>query len=87
MVRTASAAVCAAIGLAGLPLATPVVAQDSEQRLGTVHFQTSCNPTAQARFNRGMRYQHSFWFRSSQEVFEEVLKADPECAIAIGASR
>ncbi len=82
MVRTASAAVLAAIGLAGLPLATPVVAQDSEQRLGTVHFQTSCNPTAQARFNRGMRYQHSFWFRSSQEVFEDVLKADPECAIA-----
>ena len=29
-----------------------------------------------------MRYQHSFWYRSSQEIFEEVLKADPDCAIA-----
>ena len=29
-----------------------------------------------------MRFQHSFWYRQSQEVFEEVLKADPDCAIA-----
>jgi hypothetical protein len=29
-----------------------------------------------------MRYQHSFWYRSSQEIFEETLKADPDCAIA-----
>jgi tetratricopeptide (TPR) repeat protein len=84
MIRTSSgAAVAAAIVVAGLTFAIPTAAQDAtEQRLGTVHFQTSCNPTAQARFNRAMRYQHSFWYRSSQEIFEEVLKADPECAIA-----
>jgi tetratricopeptide (TPR) repeat protein len=29
-----------------------------------------------------MRYQHSFWYAQSKEIFEEVLKADPECAIA-----
>ena len=29
-----------------------------------------------------MLYQHSFWYRASQKTFEEVLKADPECAIA-----
>ena len=29
-----------------------------------------------------MRYQHSFWYRQSKEIFEEVLKADPECGIA-----
>jgi hypothetical protein len=29
-----------------------------------------------------MRYQHSFWYRASQEIFEETLKADPTCAIA-----
>ncbi|MGB8447927.1 MAG: hypothetical protein WCE32_26505 [Pseudolabrys sp.] len=29
-----------------------------------------------------MLYQHSFWFRASQKVFEDVLKADPECGIA-----
>ena len=29
-----------------------------------------------------MRYQHSFWYRESKEIFEEALKADPECGIA-----
>ena len=61
----------------------PAFAQDdAEKQFGAVHFATSCNETAQRRFNRGMRYQHSFWYRQSQEIFEEVLKADPDCAIA-----
>ncbi len=47
-----------------------------------VHFSTSCNEAAQRRFDRAMRYQHSFWYRQSKEVFEEVLAADPECAMA-----
>jgi tetratricopeptide (TPR) repeat protein len=55
---------------------------DADQRFGTVHFATSCNETAQRRFDRAMRYQHSFWYQSSKELFEEVLKADPGCAIA-----
>jgi hypothetical protein len=29
-----------------------------------------------------MRYQHSFWYRESRGIFEDALKADPECAIA-----
>jgi tetratricopeptide (TPR) repeat protein len=29
-----------------------------------------------------MRYQHSFWYQESKEIFEDVLKADPECGIA-----
>ena len=83
MIRTSSVAALAAMVVAGLPFMAPALGQDTtEQRLGTVHFPTSCNPTAQARFNRGMRYQHSFWYRSSQEIFEDVLKADPDCAIA-----
>jgi hypothetical protein len=28
------------------------------------------------------RYQHSFWYRESKQIFEEALAADPECAIA-----
>src|SRR5271168_5565989 len=61
----------------------PVIAQDNaDQKLGTVHFATSCNETAQRRFDRAMRYQHSFWYRASKEIYEEALKADPECAIA-----
>jgi hypothetical protein len=56
--------------------------EETDQRLGTVHFDTSCNETAQRRFDRGMRYQHSFWYQASKEIFEDVLKADPECGIA-----
>ena len=29
-----------------------------------------------------MRYQHSFWYAASKEIYEESLKADPACAIA-----
>jgi tetratricopeptide (TPR) repeat protein len=56
--------------------------EETDQRFGTVHFATSCSETAQRRFDRAMRYQHSFWYRESKELFEEVLKADPDCAIA-----
>ena len=81
MIRTSSAIALAA-ALAAWS-AQPTVAQDtSEQRLGAVQFETSCNETAQRRFERGMRYQHSFWYRASKEIFEDVLKADPDCAIA-----
>src|SRR5271167_2886088 len=63
--------------------ASPSLAQDdTDQKLGTVHFATSCNETAQRRFDRAMRYQHSFWYKASQEIYQEALKADPECAIA-----
>jgi tetratricopeptide (TPR) repeat protein len=67
--------------VAGISLAQPAFAQ-SEQKLGKVHFVTSCKPEAQKHFNRAMLYQHSFWYRASQQVFEDVLKADPECGIA-----
>src|SRR5215217_6439751 len=59
-----------------------IAEEASEQELGTVHFATSCNEVAQRRFDRAMRYQHSFWYQASREIFEEALKADPECAIA-----
>jgi Tfp pilus assembly protein PilF len=54
----------------------------AEQQLGTVHFATSCNEPAQQRFDRAMRYQHSFWYRESRGAFEQVLQADPQCAMA-----
>jgi tetratricopeptide (TPR) repeat protein len=74
------------VTLAGVTMfgsAGPGIAQENaDQKLGTVHFATSCNETAQRRFDRAMRYQHSFWYTASREIYEETLKADPECAIA-----
>src|SRR5262249_39878064 len=52
-----------------------------EKQLGSVHFQTSCNSAAQKLFDRGMLYQHSFWYGAAKRTFEEALKADPQCAI------
>ena len=81
--RSPSSVAIAAVFAAGLSGAPAAFAQDeTDQRFGTVHFATSCNETAQRRFDRGIRYQHSFWYRQSQEIFEDVLKADPECGIA-----
>src|SRR3982074_68118 len=82
MIRSASAVAAASIpaSVAGPP---PSLAQeDTDQRFGTVRFDTSCNEVAQRRFDRALRYQHSFWYRESKELFEQVLQADPECGIA-----
>src|SRR6202048_127659 len=64
------------------PCAPSLAQENADQKLGTVHFATSCNETAQRRFDRAMRYQHSFWYTASKEIYEETLRADPECAIA-----
>jgi hypothetical protein len=77
--------VVAAMAAAGIALAQPALGQSADQKLGKVHFSTSCKPAAQTQFDRGMLYQHSFWYRASQKAFEEVLKADPDCAIAYWA--
>src|SRR5471030_1758232 len=82
MRKSLLAATVAGVATLGL-WASPCTAQeDADQKLGTVHFTTSCNETAQRRFDRAMRYQHSFWYKASREIFEETLKADPTCGIA-----
>jgi hypothetical protein len=72
----------AATAAVGLSFAQPALGQSDGNQLGTVHFETSCKPEAQKLFDSGMLYQHSFWYRASQRVFEDALKADPECGIA-----
>lgn len=52
------------------------------KNIGTVSFDTSCDPATQTRFNEGVALLHSFWFVESRAAFEGVLKADPACAIA-----
>jgi hypothetical protein len=82
MIKSAPA-IAAALIAAGVSFLPPAFGEEeADQQFGTVHFDTSCNDIAQRRFDRAMRYQHSFWYRESRELFEEVLKADPECGIA-----
>ena len=63
-------------------LAQPAHSKGTEKQLGKVHFETSCKPAAQKLFDRGMLYQHSFWYSAAKRTFDDVLKSDPNCAIA-----
>src|SRR5258708_4403867 len=67
---------------AGVALGQPVSGQAVDPKLGKVHFETSCAPAAAAAFDRGMLYQHSFWYKASQQAFNETLNSDPGCGIA-----
>jgi tetratricopeptide (TPR) repeat protein len=72
-----------------LLLAAPAAAQEAAQhqhpepeKLGRVHFETSCKPEVAAAFNRGVALLHSFAFSTAKKAFDDVLAADPSCAIA-----
>jgi hypothetical protein len=72
-----------AVGLvAGVAMTQVARAQAEGQRLGNLHFDTSCSVEAQKAFDQAMLYQHSFWYRASKKLFEDALKADATCAIA-----
>ncbi len=52
------------------------------EKLGTVHFATSCNPKVAPQFDRAVALLHSFEFGASIRAFNEVLAADSTCAMA-----
>ncbi len=55
---------------------------ETAEKLGEVHFTTSCNKAAQSDFNRAVALLHSFQFSRAIEGFNAVLREDPTCAIA-----
>ena len=73
-------------------LALPLSAQSHDEpkdasgrppeKLGKVHFPTSCSKAAQPLFERGVALLHSFWFPEGLKTFNEVLQLDPSCSIA-----
>ncbi len=50
--------------------------------LGKVTFPTSCDPKVQPAFERAVAMLHSFWYSAGEQAFRDVLKNDPQCAIA-----
>jgi hypothetical protein len=52
------------------------------EKLGTVHFATSCNEVAQKEFDRAVALLHSFQFSRAVEGFNAVLAEDATCGIA-----
>jgi hypothetical protein len=69
-----------------LTLAASSLAQEhqhgSNEKLGTVHFATSCNDAAQKEFNRAVALLHSFQFSRAIEGFNAVLREDATCGVA-----
>jgi hypothetical protein len=66
--------------------ATRSMAQEHQhgvgEKLGAVHFSTSCNAAAQKYINRAVALLHSFQFSRAIEGFNAVLGDDATCAIA-----
>ncbi|HEY8715688.1 MAG TPA: hypothetical protein VIM00_09925, partial [Candidatus Acidoferrum sp.] len=52
------------------------------EKLGVVHFETSCNQPAQKEFGRAVALLHSFQFRNAIDGFHAALRQDQECGIA-----
>jgi tetratricopeptide (TPR) repeat protein len=53
-----------------------------EEGLGRVHMDISCSPTVAAEFDRALALLHNFWYVRARDRFSQVIKNDPECAIA-----
>jgi hypothetical protein len=54
----------------------------SQEKLGTVHFATSCNEAAQKEMDRAVALLHSFQFSKAIAGFNAALKSDATCGIA-----
>src|SRR3984893_1769409 len=67
-------------------LAASCLAQEHQhgksEKLGVVHFATSCNAAAQKEFDRAVALLHSFQFSRAIEGFNAALGEDATCGIA-----
>jgi hypothetical protein len=82
------------LALMTFTISMPVAAQEHDhgptgaetgkppEQLGRVHFEISCAPAVAPKFYRAVALLHSFWFPVAIDAFDDVLKADPGCAIA-----
>ena len=76
--RLVSATLIASLGVTGL------LAQHGHgsEGVGKAHMETSCAPAVQARFDRALAVLHNFWYARALTQFQEIQKADPDCAMA-----
>lgn len=77
--------------IAALLLAAPAAQPASDhsehshpppQKLGTVHFETSCASAVRARFDHALALLHSFAYDFAASEFRAVAASDPDCAMA-----
>jgi hypothetical protein len=75
-------AVFASVAAWSLPLSAQDHLHPAGERLGTVHFETSCAAAVAPEFDRAVALLHSFEFGASIQAFNAVIAADPSCAMA-----
>src|SRR6516225_6916948 len=52
-----------------------------DDHLGAVHFPISCS-AVQGKFDRAVALLHNFFYPETVKAFQEIIKEDPDCAIA-----
>ncbi len=62
--------------------ADPANLTGDPEKLGRVHFKTSCSPEAQKQFERALAMLHSFFFPETVKAFTAIPATDSSCAIA-----
>ncbi len=70
------------LAFASPPYAAARQARAGGERLGKVHFETSCAPSVAEEFDHAMALLHSFEFPDATTGFRAVLSRDPSCGIA-----
>ncbi len=68
--------------LLALPASALAQIPSAKERLGAVHFPTSCDPSVSPVFDRAVALLHSFEFGAAIGGFERVLASDSSCAMA-----
>src|SRR5678815_3385003 len=83
MTRTSASVFTVAI-LITLPASTTLAQEHAHtsERLGSVHFPTTCAAKVAPQFDRAVALLHSFEFGESIKAFTGVLATDSTCAMA-----
>ena len=70
------------LGAGSLALAEETATPAKEKMLGAVEFPVSCTTAVQTEFERGVALLHHMMYVESRKTFEEVVKKEPDCAMA-----
>jgi tetratricopeptide (TPR) repeat protein len=70
-----------------LAISFPIHAQEMNdhgipEKLGSVSFSISCDPSVQQPFNRAVALLHSFAYASAEQAFQNIAAKDPKCSMA-----
>lgn len=71
-----------AVSALAMAAVDPEHMHEHSPQLGKLLFETSCSAAAQAQFETGLRWLHSFEYRRAEETFSAAAAADPTCGIA-----